>query len=319
MATCTAPEKYYNIDPAKNGGKGGLTMKRALSDGGPLRSYACGKCINCRLSESQQKALRCMHEVQVSAGPGSFVTLTFNDQHLPADWSLDHNIFQLFMHRLRNYFPPGIRFAMCGEYGEDNDRPHFHAILFNCFFSDRVFFKRIDGIDYYTSKTLDKAWGNGFSLIGDVTFESAAYVARYNLKKITGPAAGAAYQFVVPGTGEVVDRMPPYWKTSNRPGIGAEWFRRFGADCFPCDYLVWKGKRIPVPRYYYKLLEREQPELYAKVRAKRMEMIAAGQHTEFDIVHGFMYINDDEDKSSRRLRDRNELARLVSQQKRELS
>lgn len=318
MAACTAPEGYYRIDPSKNAGKGGLTMKRSLSDGGPLRFYACGKCIDCRLSESQEKALRCMHEVQTSAGPGSFVTLTYNDENLPDDWCLEYRDFQLFMHRLRKAIPGAGRFAMSGEYGDDNDRPHYHAILFNCHFDDRVFFKRINGIDYYISTLLSRLWGKGFCLIGDVTFASAAYVARYNLKKITGPDSGSAYQFVVPNTGEVVDRPPPFWRTSNRPGLGAEWFMRFGADCFPSDYLVWKGKKLPVPRYYYKLLERSDPLLFERVRLHRQEILQIGQRVSLDIVHGFAYVTDDVERSSRRLRDKNELARLNSNQKREL-
>lgn len=263
--SCTAPESYYKADPALNAGVAGLVKSASkalrLIGGEPIIiTVNCGKCIDCRLAHSREWGLRCMHEDQLSAGPGSFVTLTYNDEHLPEDWSLRYRDYQLFMHKLRKAISGAGRFFMCGEYGEDNGRPHYHSILFNCEFVDRVFYKRIGEIDYYTSVTLSRLWGNGFCLIGDVTLESASYVARYSLKKITGAAAGAAYQWIVPGTGEIVDRMPPFSRSSNRPGIGFNWFMRYYSDCFPCDFMVWKGARFPVPRYYTKLYERMTAE-----------------------------------------------------------
>ena len=299
--SCTAPEKYYKIDPAKNDGRGGFTKKRSLSDGGPLITVACGKCIDCRLAHSREWALRCVHEAQTSAGPGCFVTLTY--QTVPNDWSLNYRHFQLFMHKLRKAVPGAGRFFMSGEYGDENERPHYHAILFNCDFRDKLFHMRKDGLDYYTSALLAKLWGHGFCLIGDLTMASAGYVARYNLKKITGPAAGDRYQWITED-GEVVDRVPPFSRSSNRPGIGYEWFQRYWSDCFPCDYMVHKGKRFPVPRYYTKLYERldeYDAEMVKMRRARAMD--DRRDHPDF---------------TSRRLRDKNELARLVSQQRREL-
>ena len=79
---------------------------------------------------------------------------------------------------------------MCGEYGEDFSRPHYHALLFNCFCPDRKKHSTGDsGSVIYTSEALTKLCPFGLSSIGDVTFESAAYVARYVMKKITGDAA----------------------------------------------------------------------------------------------------------------------------------
>ena len=69
----------------------------------------------------------------------SFVTLTYDDDHLPEYNSLNYKHFQDFMKRLRKSHN-GVRFYMCGEYGEDFSRPHYHALLFNCFFPDRSFF-----------------------------------------------------------------------------------------------------------------------------------------------------------------------------------
>ena len=301
---CTAPETYYKRNPELFAGKGGLTKdpRKALVNGRTI-TLACGKCIDCRLRYSREWALRCMHEQQMS-GASSFVTLTYDDEHIPDDWDLNYYHFQLFMHKLRKTISGAGRFFMSGEYGDTTFRPHYHAILFNCDFADKVFHSCKDGINYYTSAMLARLWGHGFCLIGDVTLASAGYVARYNLKKITGPSAGSAYQFITPD-GVLVDRRPPFCKSSLQPGIGATWFDKFHADVFPCDFMVYQGKRFPVPRYYTKLLERKD-EAYAE-RIKLKRRLAAIDN------------KDNPELTPRRLAVKNELAILVSQQKRDLS
>ena len=105
--------------------------------------------------------------------------------------SLNYKHFQDFMKRLRKSHS-GVRFYMCGEYGEDFSRPHYHALLFNCSFPDRKKHSTGDsGSVIYTSEALSKLWPFGFSSIGDVTFESAAYCSRYIMKKVTGDACEA--------------------------------------------------------------------------------------------------------------------------------
>lgn len=301
--SCTAPELYYKRDPAKFDGKGGLTKDPRMGLGLPPITVKCSKCINCRLAHAQEWSLRCMHEA--SMWPHNiFVTFTYDDDNLPPGWDLDYRDFQLFMHKLRKSAPGRGRFFMCGEYGEINSRPHYHAILFNCAFSDQKFHKRIDGIDYYTSERLSSLWGKGFVLFGAVTLASAGYVARYNLKKITGDDAGSYYQFVDPRTGEVFIRKTPFCESSNRPGIGHDWFQEFWPDCFPCDFLVHGGKKFPVPRYYTKLYERMSVEDAEDIKRKRrLSMIDRKHHPDF---------------THRRLRAKDELSRIVSQQKRDM-
>lgn len=298
---CTSPERYYKRDPAKFNGVAGLTKdsRKSLRGGRPI-TVKCGRCINCRLSYSHEMSLRCVHEAK-TAGPSIFVTLTYDDEHLPSDWNLIYRDFQLFMHKLRKSVPGAGRFFMCGEYGDEFGRPHYHAILFRCDFPDKVFSRQRDGVDYYTSDTLSKLWGHGYVLIGDVTLASAGYVARYNLKKITGPEAGSAYQFLTED-GEVIDREPPFCRMSLRPGIGYEWFQRYHSDVFPCDFMVHGGKKFPVPRYYTKLLERMDADSAEAVKAqRRRSMIERGVSP---------------DSTSRRLRDRWEFSELTSKQKR---
>lgn len=242
----------------------------------------CGQCVGCRLERSRQWAVRCMHEAQLHDF-NVFVTLTYNDENLPTNLSLEYRDFQLFMKRLRKYYAGvPIRYYMCGEYGEDFQRPHFHACLFNCFFADRQYHAKLpSGSKLYTSKILETLWPYGFSSIGDVTFESAAYVARYVMKKRTGPQAESHYERVDWATGEIIQVKPEFNRMSLKPGIGAEWFDKYRDDVYSRsldhekDFVVMNGKKMKPPRYYDTLLKRAEDfasdyiEFFRAERAKK--------------------------------------------------
>jgi hypothetical protein len=124
------------------------------------------------------------------------------------------------MKRLRFSRSHAIRFYACGEYGETTRRPHYHAILFNCGFPDAlVHSKNNRGELLYTSADLGALWDNGQHLIGDVTFASAAYVARYCVKKVSGEKADEHYS-VFDADGVIHERLPEFALMSRRPGIG---------------------------------------------------------------------------------------------------
>lgn len=228
-----------------------------FSERGKVRrhlSLPCGQCIGCRLERSRQWAVRCMHESKMHDF-SVFVTLTYDDDHVPYDSSLNYRHFQLFMKRVRKHFASRVRFYMCGEYGELFSRPHFHACLFGVFFEDREFFRELDsGSKLWTSKTLSKLWPYGFCSIGDVTFESAAYVARYVMKKVTGPRADKHYEAVDPVSGEVFSRIPEFTRMSLKPGIGATFFQKYRSEIFPRDEVVIRGMKMKPPKYYDRLL-----------------------------------------------------------------
>lgn len=217
----------------------------------------CGQCIGCKLERSRQWAVRCVHESQMHEF-NSFITLTYDDKHLRLDRSLDYPDFQRFMKRLRFHFwYAPIRFFMAGEYGESFDRPHFHACIFGVMFSDRQYARDLpSGFRLYRSPTLEALWPFGFSSVADVTMESAAYVARYVCKKVTGPGGDAHYlsAHVDDCTGEVVCREPEFCRMSLKPGIGAPWFDKYKREVFPRDYVVVGGQKLRPPKYYDKLL-----------------------------------------------------------------
>ena len=195
----------------------------------------------------------------------SFVTLTYDDDHLPEYNSLNYKHFQDFMKRLRKSHN-GVRFYMCGEYGEDFSRPHYHALLFNCFFPDRKKHSIGDsGSVIYTSEALTKLWPYGFSTIGDVTFESAAYVARYITKKITGEKADDHYKGKLPE----YTTMSRGGNVKGSRGLGSSWFKDYKLDVFPSDQVVLRGKVMKPPRAYDKWLEQDDVGQYTTIKLDR--------------------------------------------------
>ena len=210
----------------------------------------CGQCIGCRLESSRQWAVRGYHEAQTHEN-NSFLTLTYDNDSLPGDASLNKRHFQLFLKRLRKYTDPiKIRYIHCGEYGDQFGRPHYHAILFGYDFPDKIIIKKTDNGSLYKSEILEDIWGLGNCSIGDVTFDSIAYVARYILKKQTGAPAEEHYRTFDPETGEITHRQPEYITMSRRPGIGKPWLERYQTDVYPHDYVVINGRKCKPPKYY---------------------------------------------------------------------
>lgn len=224
-------------------------------------SIPCGKCMGCRLERSRQMAVRCMHEAQMNYY-NCFLTLTYSEKNLPKDGSLNKKHVQDFLKRLRfKYSDKTIRVYYCGEYGERLSRPHYHVILFNHDFSDKKFFKKQLGCNYYVSDELEKLWTHGHCIIGDLTFESAAYVARYCTKKITGKDAEKHYG----------GRLPEFAQGSLKPGIGKTWLDKYGfSDVFSHDEVVMRGVKCKPPRYYDKQLEKMDPERFQVCKERRM-------------------------------------------------
>jgi len=231
----------------------------------------CGQCSGCRLERSRQWAVRCMHEASLYE-QNCFITLTYDDKHLPEDLGLHYSHFQLFMKRLRKYFPDTkIRFYMCGEYGDNYGRPHFHALLFNIDFADKVVHMRTSADSVlYRSAILESLWTYGFSTVGDCTFESAAYVARYVMKKVTGTKAVPHYETLNSDTGEIFQRRSEFNKMSLKPGIGGTWYNKFSSDVFPHDYVVTNGVKTKPPKYYDKLLKRTSVDTFDAVKLQRL-------------------------------------------------
>jgi hypothetical protein len=234
----------------------------------------CNGCSGCRLEYSRQWALRCVHEASLY-DDNCFVTLTYDDDHLPDDRSLDYRHFQLFNKRIRKEFGSGIRFFMCGEYGEQYGRPHYHCLYFNHDFHDRTVWKRTkSGELIYRSASLERLWTKGHSSVGEMTWNSAAYVARYIFKKRTGKDAKDHY-FWTDDSGNRFYRLPEFTQCSRMPGIGKPWLEKFSRDVYPSDFVTLRGRKFRPPRYYDKVMANSDKdadrELHAIVKADRQE------------------------------------------------
>lgn len=257
-----------------------------------------------------------MHEADLY-NDNCFITLTYSEDHIPEDGSLVVRDYQLFMKRLRKWVDiqckpkidalvksgvprkiarkkiiPKIKYFMGAEYGSDQvklsqgiqacGRPHFHAVLFNFAFPDRQFLQRQPhGSDLYFSPLLDKLWGKGISSVGDLTFQSAAYVARYCMKKITGDMAIDYYQRLNEETGEVYFIRPEFMTCSN--GIGKGFVENYHTD-LDKGFVTYNGKKFPIPKYYLNKLESIDENRANELRASRKDFAINNQITSSDLV-----------------------------------
>lgn len=213
-----------------------------------------------------------------------FITLTYNEEHLPANKSLDVREFQLFMKRLRKkYEPKKIRFYACGEYGDNLGRPHYHACLFGHDFEDKKIWRETKNKDpLYRSHELEKLWPYGYSSVGEVTFQSAAYVARYLMKKMNGQIAEDHYKWI-DENGEIIKLVPEFTVMSRKPGIGKNWLVKFASDVYPDDFIIMNGKKMRPPRFYdlnYQIEEPAEIERLKKARKKNLRKHAANNTPE---------------------------------------
>jgi len=265
--TCTRPLRGYRAP----GGQVVFSASRGWVDR-PV-TVSCGQCMSCRLKRAQSWALRCVHEASLH-DRNCFVTLTYDQEHLPFDGGLDVSHWQRFAKRVRKNVGP-FRFLHCGEYGERNLRPHYHACIFGLDFrADRELFSRKANYDIFVSPTLTQQWGQGFCTLGDLTFQSAGYVARYVLKKVGGDLADEHYRRVDVETGEEFVVKREYCTMSRRPGLGAGWLDKFSDDVYPADFVVHDGKKYRPPVFYDRELEKQDSAFLEGVKRERVRKAA---------------------------------------------
>lgn len=215
-----------------------------------LVKVGCNRCEGCKLEYARQWAVRCVHEAQTHT-ENCFLTLTYAPDRIPFGATILKPHVQAFIRRLRAAISPKrIQFYAIGEYGDLGGRPHYHALIFGHDFADKVLHKRTEaGCDIYTSTALTKLWPYGFSTVGALTFESAAYCARYAMKKL-GKAKTRAFTDIDPLTGELSLRTSEFALMSLKRPIGKGWLTRFKSDVYPSDFVVLKGTKQKPPRYY---------------------------------------------------------------------
>lgn len=296
---CYSPMKAYpgrELNPETGKRPRTFSGTKSLIEG-MLYTLPCGNCYGCRIDRAEGWAIRGAHEARIAnEGPGcAFLTLTYANEHLPVDNSLSMEVSQKFIRDLRYRVGDGftIRYLGCGEYGERKRRAHYHYCLFGYDFPDKVFYKTSPrGDRLFVSELLSLAWPYGTAMIGEVTFESARYIASYVMKKRGGELAEAHYLRAHPLSGEFFAVEPEFAVMSKRPGLGAEWLKRFKSDVYPSDFVVVDGKPKKPPRFYDKQLSEEEFAPILKLRKRRNVLATADRTKERLAVRGQVkYLN----------------------------
>jgi hypothetical protein len=207
----------------------------------------CRKCIPCLLKMSREKAVRALHEAQMHED-SIFLTLTYNDESIPPDGRLRYQDFQTFMKKLRKKSPHNkISYMVTGEYGEETKRPHYHACLFGYWPKDSHHaYNNQRGDRVFGSDGLERLWNHGYISFGQLTLDSASYVARYGAKAL----------------GHKNDTYKPKHVTSCRPALGKRWIEKYYTNTFERGYVIIDGKKFGIPRYYEDWCKENHPELY---------------------------------------------------------
>lgn len=220
--------------------------------GDSLLLLPCGKCIGCINDYKQSWAVRILLEASLYEH-NSFITLTYDDAHLPKDNKPHREEIVKFMKRLRKEIGVPIRFFYCGETGTATQRSHYHAIIFGYDFPDRELLKvTAKGSRIFRSKTLEKCWKFGISSVGDVEPGSACYVAQYSMKKKL--------------EGQKED--PSFVGMSRMPGLGCS---KFNPRWFKTDTIYCALGEASIPRFFGKMLEGLDPEYYQKWKDARVQ------------------------------------------------
>jgi len=233
---------------------GGFTLKYKEAYHDQTMEVPCGQCMGCRLAKTASWAVRIMHESKTHE-VNCFVTLTYDDEHIPKNRTLEKKDLCNFFKRLRKKLHPRkIRYYACGEYGDLTERPHYHAIIFNYWPEDISLLKETGYGKLYQSDEIESTWGKGMISVAECSYETAAYTASYVTKKVTGKKSSEHYQ----------GRQPEYSVQSNRPGIGRAWYEEYKQEVWDNNSVLARGREITAPQYYKIQLKKTDPERHFK-------------------------------------------------------
>lgn len=245
----------------------------------------CGHCVSCRMSHSREWSIRLMHEFQYTGGDASFVTLTYDDDHLPNDESVDKSEMQCFFKRLRKCMSSEgdkrkFKYFCSGEYGEEKGRPHYHVIFLGL------------GLSKKDRRYVEDAWHKGQIFFGEVTYDSCRYVADYVYKKYSGKKAKEVYG----------DKQVPFQLQSL--GIGKRYLEDNAEDIRSRLSVSIRGVDVGIPRYYKRKLELTTDELAPKAIEKARETHdlhaeRAGSDDPLDISNSLWAARRQADKNAR--------------------
>nr|CAI9750241.1 replication initiation protein [Microvirus sp.] len=240
------------------------TKNHAILTDDRYQLVPCRKCTECRLQYSREWATRCMCE-SMTHKQSWFLTLTYDEEHVPGINKLTGEIIRNGMYevhdgefiqvmtleptdittfkesldkKLRRAKKKPLRYYYCGEYGSTTFRPHYHMLAFGLELEEsdmELEFINNEHQPIYKCQWLEDLWGKGIVRIGAVTWNSAAYVARYIMKKQNGKEGERRK--------EIIGNIPEYVRMSLKPGIGAEYALMNREKIEALDKIILPGKK----------------------------------------------------------------------------
>lgn len=131
----------------------------------------CGRCPPCKHRRVNSWVFRLEREADTSTS-AHFVTITYDTFSVPISengfMTLKKEDIQNFFKRLRKLTDEKIKYYVVGEYGTQNKRPHYHAIIFNV--SDTALYSKAWTLDGRQLGTIH---------VGKVQSDSIAYTLKY--------------------------------------------------------------------------------------------------------------------------------------------
>lgn len=286
--------------------------KRAeLKRQGRLLSLPCRHCVGCRLDKSREWANRCLMELSYH-DTGWFVTLTYDDEHLPRNPALDHDTgeilsfhaslvksdLQKFIKRLRKNGQE-IRYYAAGEYGTQTYRPHYHLIMFGLKLDDLESHGRnVQGDAYFTSQYISKYWPYGFNIVAPITWQTCAYTARYVMKKATHGFDKTFY--------DKAGIEPEFQTMSLKPAIGARYMYDHPEIFDHAHFYVTTpdgGRKMYLPEYFKKKYAESHPHEAYERSLKAIAEKEVQEHLKMMLTDKDYYdiLKTEEDAKIRRL------------------
>lgn len=240
----------------------------------------CGKCMGCKVDRAIAWTFRNLVE-SIYHESSLFLTLTYDDMYLPDGNTLRYRDFQLFMKRLRKHFSnEKFRFFMCGEYNSSGNRlfnPHYHAIIYGLKLDDMYFFKQGSRSRIFISPTIADLWPYGYHTINYVHPANIAYCSQYTFKKIEDKQYYG-------------NRVRPFVKMSNRPGIGFEFYDENKEQLFELGYAQLQGgRKLAIPKYYREKCKIDNPDLYNIYEDKLLALSANKFYTKLKSLDPFLF------------------------------
>ncbi len=228
----------------------------------------CHKCLGCKNAHTSRRAVQLYAEIQTAIYPCYLLTLTYDPEHLPKDWSLDKQHPRVFIRSLRkqqikDHNNHLFKYVVKGEYGPIKYRPHYHIAAVNLILTDLVPYSDNGN---QRSEQLETTWDKGTVDIINMSLETSIYIQSHEYIK---HGEQPIHQKPLHDSGEMLpDRISPYINYSN--GIGKKWYDKYGhTDLHSNDSFTIKNRQYQIPEYFDNQLKKTNPELLKQIKENR--------------------------------------------------